>query len=307
MKTSLVLVTLLVASSSFAANFGTSGATTAKGAAMPATATSTPQLLTIAGPQVGGLFRVVKPDGATVIQQGTMSAGTSSIPTITVSETDALVKANGKCAFNVKYDEISSSAATSTTNRTYSNDAVVAINSKIDLAAGVMKTIWTQPYLFAGTNNVKLVINADSATPSTGWIRINVTGACGGTAKAPETPKAPTTAAPTTPEKPKTDTGTPNTTTPPATVKFTPGSNEWNNLNNAFGYSNYGVTQLKGKGYARYDELVKLNAAITAAINAKSVDQGAYNSLMTSWNTFVTDAAFKAAMAAIVPGTSGQK
>src|SRR5438309_1111725 len=100
MKTSLVFVTLLVASSSFAANFGTSGAT-AKGAAMPATVTSTPQVLTVAGPQVGGLFRVVKPDGATVVQQGTMSAGTGSIPTITVSETDALVKANGKCAFNV--------------------------------------------------------------------------------------------------------------------------------------------------------------------------------------------------------------
>jgi len=71
-------------------------------------------------------------------------------------------------------------------------------------------------------------------------------------------------------------------------VKFAPGSAEWNNLNTAWGYSNYAVTQLKGKGYARYEELVKLNADLTAVINAKSVEQSAYNALMVRWNSFVT-------------------
>ena len=49
-----------------------------------------------------------------------------------------------------------------------------------------------------------------------------------------------------------------------------------------------------------------VNAAISAAISAKTVTQGAYNNLMTGWNTFVTDPAFKALMTAVVPNTTGK-
>lgn len=279
------------------------------------TTVTTPKPTTVAplptGPQVTGLFRVVKPDGNTVIQQAPIGTGSGVINVINVATTDAFLASNGKCAFNVKYDEVSGVAATGTTNRLFSNDTLIAQNTKIDLSANVLKTIWTQPYLVPGQNNVKIVVNADSATPSVGWVRVNVSGTCG----APATTTPPTTTPPKT-EPPKTEpprTEPPKTeppkTTPPVTQpapvvpKFTPGSAEWNNLFSAFGYSNYGVTQLKGKNFARYSELVTLNTDISTVINAKVVDQPTFNALMSRWNSFVMDPAFQAALKAITPST----
>jgi hypothetical protein len=227
-----------------------------------------------------------------------MGADPASADLLTVSENDALAKGNGMCAFNVKYDEVSATAASGTTNRLFSNDnRPIAINSQISLTPGVIKTIWTQPYLTAGLNNVRVVINADSASPSTKWIRINVLGACGGKAVTVSTTTTTTAARPVT---------TTTTTTTTMLKTFGPGTAEWNNLFNVFGYSNYATTQLKGKGYPRYDELVKLNAQVTAIVNAKAIDQNTYNGLMTSWNTFITDPVFKSMMAAVVPGSSGK-
>jgi hypothetical protein len=235
--------------------------------------------------QLTGLVRIVKSDGQTVIAQAApmlvAANGTASgaMPLINVSEKDAFIASLGRCAFNFKYDEVSATAVATSTNRIYSNDTLIAQNTQIALAPKVVKTIWTQPYLFAGANNVKLVINVDGV-PSTGWVRINVTGSCGKPAAAPApvaTPPAPA----------------------PASY-IQPGSGDWNNLNNAWGYSNYAVTQLKGKGFAKYDALVKLNAAITAAINAKKISTGDYASLMAAWNAMLADPAFKAAMAGVV-------
>lgn len=228
-------------------------------------------------PQVNALFRVLKADGATVIGQAVIAAsGSTAMTTINVRQADALVAANGHCAFNVKYDEVSSVALKGTVNRLYSNDTLVAQNTAIDLAAGVLRSVMTQPYLVPGTNNVKVVLNAESKTPSVGWVRINVDGTC----KAPET-------------KP------PVVTAPPVT----PGSAQWNALYTAWGYSNYGTTQLKGKGYPHYDDLARLNADLTAVVNARRVEAAAYNTLMARWNTIANDPAFKALMAAIVPSS----
>lgn len=288
MSKHLVFVSLLASASSFAANFGAPGQQNTPESPNKPPLVTTPAPVSTAAPLGGGLFRVVKADGATVIQQGNLQ--NAALEVINVSEKDAIASANGRCAFNVKYDVLSSALA-SVTNRLFSNDAAVAVNSNVALSAGVVKTVWTQPYLFAGMNNVRVVVNADSAAPITKWIRVNVDGSCGG--KAASTP-ATTPNAPTTPVN-----GGDTPPKPPLVViQFKPGSGEWNNLNNIWGYSNYGVTQLKGKGFGRYDELARLNAAVTGFINAKVVDQGAYNSLMTSWNTFVTDPAFKAAMSA---------
>lgn len=291
MKERLFLASVLVASSSFAANFGSPTAvsgTPAGTAAATAAAVSAPA----AGPQIAPAFRIVKPDGATVITQGTVGASVVSGTPINVADTDAFLTSGGMCAFNVKYDEISGVAATGTTNRLYSNDRLIAQNTMIDLAPGALKTIWTQPYLVPGVNNVRIVVNAAGAAPSTGWIRINVAGTCGRQAAAAApvvTPPAPAT--------PK----------PAPVVTFKPGSGQWNNFYNAWGYSNYAVKQLQGKGYPRYLELVNLNSLIASSVATKSVNQSVYNQLMASWNTFVGEAAFKAAMAAIVPGTPGKK
>ncbi len=232
--------------------------------------------------QLTGLVRIVKSDGQTVIAQAApmlvTAAGTATgkLAEITVSEKDAFISSLGRCAFNFKYDEVSNTAVATSTNRLYSNDTLIAQNTQIALAPKVVKTIWTQPYLFAGANNVKVVVNVDGV-PSTGWVRINVTGTCGKPVAAPPAPA------------------------PAPVVYIQPGSGDWNNLNNAWGYSNYAVTQLKGKGYAKYDALVTLNAAITAAINAKKISTGDYATLMAAWNALQADPAFKAAMAAIVP------
>jgi hypothetical protein len=302
MKSNLMIVTLLAAMPAFfsnahAVNFGGAAAP-----AKPGTATvsaTTVKAAAITTPQVTGQFRIVKPDGSTLIAQAAISTN-GPLNVINVATTDAFLTSGGKCAFNVKYDEYSPASVTGTTNRLYDNDTLIAQNTKIDVVANVVKTIWTQPYLVPGANNVKIVVNADSATPSTGWVRVNVSGNCGAAEKPPVTttpPPAPPPPAVTPPAPPK---------PPVAPVFYAPGSAEWNNLFNAFGYSNYGVTQLKGKGYARYTELVKLNADITVVINAKKVDRDTYNALIARWNSFVNDKAFKDAMAKIVPGTPGK-
>ena len=240
------------------------------------------------GAQVNALFRVLKPDGTTVLGQAAISPGGGAMATINVKASDALVAANGKCAFNVKYDEVSSKALTGTTNRLYSNDTLIAQNTAIDLQAGVMRTIWTQPYFSAGQNNVKVVINATAANPSVGWVRVNVDGTCKAEAPKPVPAPAP---APAPAPRPA-----------PEPVKMiVPGSSDWNTLNTAWGYSNYATTQLKGKGYARYNDLAKLNADLTAVVNAKKVSQADYTSLMARWNALANSADFRAAMAKVTP------
>jgi len=282
----------------YASNFGTPAVApkpaTPVAASAPTVATPAP---TATGPQAGPGFRIVKPDGSTVIQQATMGTSVADpASNLNVSDKDAFLTSGGKCAFNVTYDELSQLAVTGTTNRLYSNDALVAQNTKIDLQARVVKTVWTQPYLVPGVNNVRIVVNADGAAPSTKWVRVNVAGTCGAAAAKPAEPPKPAT--PATPPAPP----APALPAPPKQeVRFAPGSAEWNNLNTIWGYSNYATTQLKTSGYARYADLVKLNAAITTIINAKVVSQDTYNSTVTAWNTFVTDPKFKALMAAVVP------
>ncbi len=243
-----------------------------------AAATQAPAAEPVAQPNA--LFRVFKADGSTLVGQAVIAAG-GGMATIHVRQADALVAANGRCAFNVKYDEVSPAALHGTTNRLYSNDTLVAQNTGIDLTPGVLRTIWTQPYLFAGANNVKVVLNADGAKPTVGWVRINVDGACQATPPAPKPAPAP----------------------PPVL----PGSGDWAQLYNAWGYSNYATTQLKGKGYARYADLVTVNAALKAAVDAKKAERAAYDALMARWNAIANDPVFKALMAAVVPPAPGQK
>ncbi|MBW8846474.1 MAG: hypothetical protein JF607_16035 [Burkholderiales bacterium] len=310
--------------------------------------------------QLTGLVRLVKSDGKTVLAQAapllvTTSMTTSKLPEITVSDRDAFLSALGRCAFNFQYDEVSATAVATSTNRIYSNDTLIAQNTQIALAARTVKTIWTQPYLVAGANNVRVVVNADSASPSTGWVRINVTGTCGKPTAAPAPAPAPTPApapkpeptpapkpapapapvptpapapkaepapapkpapapVPTPAPAPKAEPApapkpapTPAPVPAPAPVVYIqPGSGDWNNLNTAWGYSNYAVTQLKGKGYAKYDQVVRLNTALTAAVTAKKISSGDYASLIAAWNALQADPAFKAAMAAIV-ATPGRR
>ena len=288
MKThSMLLISLLVTLPAFAADVPKGSP-----AKPPTTAPIPMPKAVLSGPQVAGLFQVLKADGTTVVRQAVVSPGTTAIGEINVATTDALVASKGRCAFNVRYNELSQLAATGTTNRLYDNDVLVAQNTKIDLAANQLVTVRTQPYLVAGRNNLKLVINAESATPSIGWVRVNVSGTCGAEATPPVTTKPPV-------EKPP--------VTPPAVVKYGPGSAEWNTLYNAWGYSNYATTQLRSKGYARYADLATLNASLTTVINTKTVEKPSYDALMARWNSFTTDPAFKAAIAAILPGAPGQK
>lgn len=171
----------------------------------------------VSGPHAGTLFRIVKPDGVAVIQQGNMDSAIASAGIINVTDKDAFLVSNGHCAFNVKYDETSDTAATGTINRLFSNDAPIAVNSNVALAPGELKTIWTQPYLSPGLNNVRVVVNADSATPSTKFIKVNVAGTCA----APTAPPAPPSPPATPPAPPATPPATPPA--PPAPPSATSG------------------------------------------------------------------------------------
>ena len=219
---------------------------------------------------IAGMFRALKSDGSTVLAQGLLAPG--FIQQIGLKGSDAIADANGRCAFNVKIDEVSQVAISGSTTRLYSNDTLVANVSKLDLPAKASKSLLTQPYLFAGQNNVKVVFNADSIAPTISWVRVFVDGAC--------------TAKPLTPA--------------PAPVKA--GSADWNSLFTAYGYSNYAVNGLKTKNYARYSELVAVNAALVAAVKAGTIERSACASLMARWNAIANDTEFKAAMGKVVPG-----
>jgi hypothetical protein len=233
---------------------------------------SAPTTASAPAASIAGMFRVLKADGATVVAQAVLAPGV--MQQINVKASDAIVAGNGRCAFNVKIDEVSSVALASTTTRLFSNDILVANVTRLDLAAKTLKSFVTQPYLFAGHNNVKLVFNAESATPSIGWVRVLVDGTC---AAAPAQAQA------------------------LAPIKA--GSADWNPLFNAFGYSNYAVTGLKGKGYRRYDELMSVNAVLTAVVKAGTIERAAYAMLMQRWNALANDADFKVAMAKVQPGS----
>lgn len=224
------------------------------------------------GTEINALLRVMKKDGSTLIAQAPVSRALSATPVIRLSAADALVAANGRCAFNVKLDEVSGHALSGSVDRLYSNDTLVAQAGGLQVAAGTVTTVWTQPYLFAGTNHLRVVLDANGAAPVTGWLQVEVAGDCRAA---------------------------------PAVVWIQPGSGDWNALANAWGYSNYGSKQLKGKGYAFYGELVSINAALGAAVSAGRIEQAAWRSLGERWRTLLAKPEFQAAMKAIVPGTGG--
>jgi hypothetical protein len=234
---------------------------------------------------ISGMFRVLKSDGSTVLSQAILTGG--FMQQIGVKASDALVAANGRCAFNVKLEEIASASLPGTTTRLYSNDTLVANVIKLDLTAKTPKSYVTQPYFYAGRNNVKVMFNAESAAPSAVWVQVLVDGACTAAAPAAPAPAA---------SKPEAK--------PPvvAAAPVKAGSTEWTPLFNAYGYSNYAVTGLKGKGFKRYDELASVNAALVAAVKTGTVERSAYTALMARWNAITNDADFKALMAKVVPG-----
>lgn len=241
---------------------------------------------------VSGSFKIVKPDGQTLVAQAPITPATgaspSSIGIIKVKAADAFAYGNGKCAFNVRYEEQSDKGAQDTTNKLYSNDTLVAQNTHIDVKAGEGRSIWTQPYLFAGQNYVKVVVDVGGEHPSVGWVKVVVDGVC-----QPQPTPAPGSASAPKAEEPKKHAPSP---TAPAAMKYGPGTAQWNSLYGAWGYSNFGVTQLKGKGYKRYAALAALNVDLSQVVKVGSVEQGAYNSLMARWASFTGDADFQALM-----------
>lgn len=228
---------------------------------------------------IAGMFRMLKADGSTVVSQALLAPGV--MQQIGARASDAIVAANGRCAFNVKIDEVSPVTLSASTTRLYSNDTLVANVTNLDLTAGTAKSFVTQPYLYAGRNNVKLVFNAESATPTVAWVQVMVDGTCNGTVTPTVTPPKPVT---------------------PVSEPIKAPSADWRLLFNAYGYSNYAVHGLKGKGYRRYGELVSVNAALTAAVRAGTIERAAYRALLARWNAINNDADFRAAMAKVVPG-----
>ncbi len=224
-----------------------------------------------------GIVRLLKADGASVAGQAIVAPGT--LPQVGVRAADAVRFADGRCVFNLKIDEVSPVARSATVTRLYAHDALIASVGRLDLAARTLKSFVVQPALPTGLNHVKFVFDAESAKPTVAWVQVRVDGPC----VAPP-PPAPT----------------PASAPPPPPVK--PGSGDWNALFNAYGYSNYAVHGLAGKGFGGYDELVSVNAGLVAAVKAGSIGREAWQKLMARWNAIAGNADFKAAMAKVVPG-----
>ena len=134
-------------------------------------------------------------------------AGGKFVPwggSIVLDESDAFIKSNGKCAFNVNYDMQNNGDITTAPFKNYltAKDAVVAINSALVLNAGQSKQVSTQPYLPTGTFGFALKLDAENAlaesneTNNIVGVKVTLNGSCGA---APVTPPPPP------PPKPKAD------------------------------------------------------------------------------------------------------
>jgi hypothetical protein len=126
-------------------------------------------------------------------------AGGKFVPwggSVVLSENDAFIRSNGKCAFNVNYDMQNNGNVTTAPFKNYllAKDAVVAINSALTLNAGQSKQISTQPYLVPGTYGFSLKLDAENAlsesneTNNVVGIKVTLNGSCGAAAVAPPPP-----------------------------------------------------------------------------------------------------------------------
>jgi hypothetical protein len=123
-------------------------------------------------------------------------AGGKFVPwggTVTLAESDAFIKSNGHCAFNVAYDM--GNAGTVATglfkNWIVASGTTVAINSNLALNAGETKLIYTQPYLPQGSYELALRLDVENTVAESNelnnnfTIRVNFSGLCGAPAPAP--------------------------------------------------------------------------------------------------------------------------
>lgn len=119
---------------------------------------------------------------------------------ISLTEADAFLQSNGKCAFNVSYDmENLGGTATITPfkNNVLAAGAVVSIQSALALNAGETKQINTQAYLPPGSYALQLKLDADNNISESNEnnnvvaIKINLDGKCMGDKPKPTAPALP--------------------------------------------------------------------------------------------------------------------
>ncbi len=126
-------------------------------------------------------------------------AGGKFVPwggSVVLDERDALVRASGRCAFNVNYD-MQNDGDTATApfkNVLQVHDTPVAINSALTLGAGQSKQISTQPYFTPGTFVLALKLDADNALAESNELNnmVSVTVTLNGKCQAGELPPATT-------------------------------------------------------------------------------------------------------------------
>jgi hypothetical protein len=129
-------------------------------------------------------------------------AGGKFVPwggTVTLAESDAFIKSNGHCAFNVAYGM--GNAGTAPTglfkNWIVANGTAVAVNSNLALDAGQTQLVYTQPYLPQGSYELALRLDAENAVAESNelnnnfTVHVNFDGLCGA-APIPSPTPAPT-------------------------------------------------------------------------------------------------------------------
>lgn len=123
-------------------------------------------------------------------------AGGKFVPwggTVTLTDADAFLFSNGKCAFNVAYDMVNQGrAATGAAfkNTLFAGAKVVAIQSGLSLAAGQSKLIPTQPYLPSGSYEMRFYFDSENVVKESNEsnnvrvIKVNSNASCGISPKA---------------------------------------------------------------------------------------------------------------------------
>ncbi len=100
---------------------------------------------------------------------------------VVLSERDALLRGNGRCAFNFAYEVINTGSSLSGAFKNFLlvRDKIVAIDQSTALAPGAKRQISTQPFLEPGTYALSLQVDAENPdTVHTDSITLTLAGPC---------------------------------------------------------------------------------------------------------------------------------
>ncbi|MDK2126054.1 hypothetical protein [Parachitinimonas caeni] len=109
---------------------------------------------------------------------------------IELNSSDAFLKSNGKCAFNISYPMTAKIDFDELSNQIFDGNTLISQQTHIAMKAGETRAVNTQAYLTPGKHLIRFVFDAEGSSNLEGHGRalyINLSGSCEGTTTTPGT------------------------------------------------------------------------------------------------------------------------